>query len=94
MSINKVTARFYVREVTRFAMSVSQSLSAGWAAPAPQVKVSLSPVNGSKGEENKAWASATPSGNIELTIGNPEAAAWFNDMLGKDVAITFEARED
>lgn len=83
-----VTARFFVREVTRFAHG------GGWATPAPQVKVVMSPVSGAKGEENKAWASATPSGEVTMVIGNPEAAAWFDSMLGKDVAITFAARED
>lgn len=89
MSVNKVTARFYVREVTRYAFN-----NGGYANPAPQVSVVLSPVSGAKGEENKKWASATPSGEVKLTIGNPEAAEWFDSMLGKDVAITFEERPE
>lgn len=90
----KVQARFYVREVTRFAQSVSQAHANGWAAPAPLVKVVMLPVSGSKGEDNKAWASATPSGEVTMTVGNPAAAEWFDSMLGKDVAITFEERDD
>ena len=47
-----------------------------------------------RGELNKAWASATPSGEITMTIGNPVAASWFEAMLGKDVAITFSERAE
>lgn len=83
-----VQARFYVREVTKYAYS------SGYAAPAPVVMVKLNPVSGSKGEINKSWASATPSGEITMTIGNPAAAAWFEDRLGKDVAITFADRPE
>lgn len=88
--MSTVTARFYVREVTRY----SGQRQAGYAAPAPQVAVKLSPVSGSRGKANEAWASATPSGEITLTVGNPAAAAWFDSMLGKDVAITFEERPE
>lgn len=87
-----VSARFYVREVTRHANYVGRD--DGWANPAPLVTVALYPVSGAKGEQNKEWASATPNGEIKMTIGNPAAAAWFDSMLGKDVAITFEERND
>lgn len=90
----QVNARFYVREVTRFAQSVSQAHAGGWAAPMPLVNVKLSPVSGAKGPQNEQWASATPSGEITMTIGNPDAAAWFDSMLGKDIAITFTERGD
>lgn len=89
----KVTARFYVREVKRFAASVSQAHAGGWAEPAPRIEVVMSPVSGAKGKANETWASATPSGEVKLTVGNPAAAAWFDSMLGKDVAITFEERD-
>lgn len=82
-----VTARFYVQSVNKLA---SGHRPAGYAAPAPVITVTLHPAT--RGEENKAWASATPSGEIRMTIGNPEAAAWFESMLGQDVAITFEPR--
>lgn len=88
-----VTARFYVRQITRHA-GFAGNQQPGYAAPAPQVEVTLNPVSDAKGEQNKSWASATPSGEIKMTIGNPEAAAWFDSMLGKDVAITFEERDD
>lgn len=91
--MSKVTARFYVRQVTRFGAFVTGN-APGFSSPAPLVSVELSPVNGSKSDANKSWASATPSGEIKLTVGNPAAAAWFDSMLGKDVAITFEERPE
>lgn len=90
MTINKVTARFYVAEVNRFAGEVQ----AGYAKPAPRIAVKLRVVSGNRAPENAQWASATPQGEVTMTVGNPEAAAWFDSMLGRDVAITFEARED
>jgi len=80
-----VQARFYVNAITKRPMGAP-----GYARPAPLVEVDLIPAT--RGEENKQWASATPSGQIKMTIGNPEAAAWFEAMLGEDIAITFEAR--
>jgi hypothetical protein len=71
-----VTARFHVAEVTRFAYNADNRV------------VKLRP--STKGEQNKAWAAATPSGEITMTIGNPAASAWFEDRLGQDVAITFD----
>ena len=87
-----VEARFYVQSVVKFAASVNAVRAAGWAPPAPHITVKLLPAT--RGEANKEWASATPSGEITMTIGNPEAAAWFESMLGEDVAITFAARDD
>lgn len=71
-----IAARFYVSEVTRFAYNPDAT------------KVSLQAV--ARGPENKAWATATPSGAVQLTIQNPVASRWFEERLGKDVAITFE----
>lgn len=83
-----VVARFYVRMIEK---NAAQRMD-GWAQPAPIITVHLNPVSGSRGEQNKAWAAATPTGNVTMTIGNPDAAAWFEEMLGQDIAITFEAR--
>lgn len=77
-----VQARFYVAEITKQAYG-------GWAPPAPAGKVILQPVT--RGEANKDWASATPSGRIEMTIITG-ALAWFEERLGQEVAITFEDR--
>jgi hypothetical protein len=43
----------------------------------------------SRGEHNKAWAAATPNGEVKMTILNGSAASWFVDKLGKEVAIVF-----
>ena len=93
-AIKKVTARFWVTAITRRPPFVNPSQTNGWATPAPLIDVKMQVVSGGRAPENAAWASATPSGEITMTIGNPEAAAWFDSMLGKDVAITFEARDD
>ena len=77
---SKVTARFYVSEVTRRAYNPDH------------VTVKLQAAG--RGEQNKAWAAATPSGTIELTINNAAAAAFFGDRLAKDVALTFEPLGD
>lgn len=69
-----VKAKFYVREITEYA----------WNKGARQIV--LAPV--SRGEENKEWAAATPSGEIKLTINNELAATQFE--IGKEYSITFE----
>jgi len=88
----RVAARFYVQELTQFAYAKR----GGYASPAPINRVVLQPVTGGKNPANETWASATPSGRIELTIGNPEAAAFFQQAMdeGFDIAITFEKRPD
>lgn len=41
------------------------------------------------------WAKATPSGKIELQVdGSLPASDWFEQMIGKNVAITFEAADE
>ncbi len=75
MPPSTVVARFYVAEITRFAYSAGNRV----------VKLRAS----TKGEENKAWAAATPTGELSLTISNDRAAVWFEERLGQDVAITF-----
>lgn len=75
-----VEARFYVRETTKFA-------TGGYAEPRPAGRVALSP--STRGPENKAWASATPTGDITMTVIGP-AHAWFEERLGQDVRIVFD----
>lgn len=70
-----VQARFYVSGYERFSYDPSQT----------QVKLQAV----SRGEHNKSWAAATPSGQITMTIKNGSAAEWFTERLGKEVAITF-----
>mgnify|MGYP001596771923 FL=1 len=40
-----------------------------------------------RGEDNKAWAAATPSGEMKLSIKNELALEFFRDMLGKEFFI-------
>ncbi len=40
-----------------------------------------------EGEENKAWAHATPAGSIIMVIGNPVAAALFEP--GRELHVDF-----
>lgn len=37
-----------------------------------------------------AWSKYTPYGDIEFASLNENATAWFDERLGKDVAITFD----
>lgn len=76
-----VTARFFVAEVTEFAHG------SGWAPPAPMGRIVLRPAL--KSDANKEWASATPSGEIHMTVAGG-AFPWFHDRLGDDVHITFD----
>jgi hypothetical protein len=39
------------------------------------------------------WAKYTPSGRIEMSISAEGAQDWFEERLGKDVAITFDDPE-
>jgi len=79
-----VKAKFYVAQVNQYA-----SLG-GFAAPAPAGEIILRPVT--RGAENSMWASATPSGEIKMTI-RTEAFGWFQSRLGAEVSITFEDPE-
>lgn len=78
-----VIARFYVAEVTKSAYS---------SLAEPQRKVTLRAAT--RGEENKSWAQATPSGTIELLINNGPAGLWFEENLGGDITITFAVAEE
>jgi hypothetical protein len=70
-----VIAKFFVQEVTRRAYNPGAC------------EVKLSAV--SRGQDNKSWASATPVGNISMTILNESAAAAFLE-LGDEFYVTFE----
>lgn len=79
-----VQARFYVATCTRYANGSSRP---GFADPAPMGDVVLRPAT--RGEANKQWASATPSGEIKLVI-HGQALPWFEERLGAELAITFD----
>lgn len=71
-----VKARFWIREITKFGNAGNN-------------KVVLSPVTRNT-EDNVQWSKYTPSGEITLFITTEGAQQWFEDRIGKDVAITFE----
>jgi hypothetical protein len=73
-----IKARMYVSTIVKNAV--------------PGMRVTLQAVT--RGPENKEWAAATPYGQVEMTIQNEPAAKWFEDRLGKDVLVSFDATED
>lgn len=72
-----VKARFWIREFTKFGNT-------------DNVKVILSPVTRQLGVDNIDWSKYTPSGEIMLSITTVGAQQWFEERIGKDVAITFD----
>lgn len=74
-----VSARFWIDEITTRGYNPAHA------------EVVMRPT--CRGEENRAWAQATPSGEIKLTINNPDAVEFFKANQGKDVAITFDEIE-
>lgn len=71
-----VRAKFFVGSVTKMA-----SQGGNWSA----VEVKL---EAARGDDNKDWAQATPSGELRMQIDNPEAASQF--VAGECVVVTFE----
>lgn len=72
--MSKVVAKLYVSSVKR-------------QVSAPDtVEVTLAAVT--RGEENKAWAEATPAANFAMSIQNPTAAAVF--QMGQEFLVSFE----
>lgn len=53
-------------------------------------RVKFHPV--SRGEENKTWSAATPSGSIEMGILNPRASEYF--VVGKEYFLHFAQAAD
>lgn len=78
-----VIARFYVAKVEKHAYTPGMT---------PQRAVTLQAAT--RGEENKSWAQATPSGQITMHINNGAAGQWFEEMLGRDVAVSFSTAEE
>lgn len=74
-----VQARFWVQSVTKRAVSGGEI----------NREVILAPVIRSGEDGNVDWSKYTPSGEIRLTVSADAAGTWFEDRLGKDVAITF-----
>lgn len=75
-----VRARFWVREIAKYGNT-------------DNVKVTLAPVTRST-SDNVEWSKYTPSGEITLQVTAEGAQRWFEERLGKDVAITFDDVEE
>ena len=73
-----VQARFYVAELV---YQAHDPLAA---------KLKLSAVV--RGPENAAWSKATPSGNIEMYVTNPDAVQFFRDrqVAKEDISAVFD----
>lgn len=76
-----VQARFWVQEVTKRKVNTHDIAR----------EVVLAPVIRQTPDDNVQWAKYTPSGKITLTVTADAAGQWFEDMLGEDVAITFDS---
>jgi hypothetical protein len=70
-----VAARFYVSGLERNAYQPDATI------------VKMQPVT--RGEQNRDWAAATPSGQIQMTILNASAAAVFAEHLGDEFEVLF-----
>lgn len=77
-----VRGKFYVDEVTRRAFNTEQAT------------VTLRPVT--RGEENREWSAATPSGQIVMGICNEAAARFFIDAFDakREVYVDFTLVEE
>lgn len=73
-----VAAKFFVASITRNSYNRT----------AAEVKLSVV----CRGDENKEWAAATPSGSATLTIGNPAAVEMFQSAFdaNQEIVARFE----
>lgn len=77
--VNKIRAKFRVSEVK------NQYLGQHYDGVCAHI--SMTPVFDDGNEENKSFSLATPQGNIELTITNPDAIKNFS--LGESYYVDF-----
>lgn len=82
-----VAARFWVQSVKK--TQGSQEINREVVLQPVVRATGLAGANG-----NINWAKYTPSGNILLQVNAEPAGQWFEDRIGKDVAITFEDPAD
>lgn len=73
-----INARFWISEVTKRAVG--------------NIAVTLLPVVRPT-PDNVEWSKYTPSGKIEITVTAEGALEFFEERLGKDIAITFSDPE-
>lgn len=78
-----VKARFWVQSCERQANGVDSFFR----------KVTLKPVVRPT-NDNIEWSKYTPTGEITLSVTADQAGEWFENMLGKDVSITFDVPEE
>ena len=71
----QIAARFYIAKVAREAYGTGTT-------PYGSVTLRAS----TRGDKNKAWAAATPSGEFTMQV-HSEAMTVFNDHIGQDVDI-------
>ncbi|MGL5008612.1 MAG: hypothetical protein ACRC6I_01920, partial [Paracoccaceae bacterium] len=83
MSVHKVRAKFWVKEIIHHHNGVS-------GASDHPVSVKLSPVYGNS-DENKEWSKYTPSGEIMMMITNRSASDFFT--LGAQVYVDFTSAD-
>ncbi len=76
MSDRTIHARFYVDAVTRRGYDPKQA------------DVTLKAAG--RGEQNKTWAKYTPSGELTMHVTEPAVADFFEENLGRDLAMTFQ----
>lgn len=69
----KVRGKMYVSKVARYA----------WNTDATEIELKAV----SQGEENKAWAAATPNATLTMTVLNEVAANLLADQLGQEVFV-------
>ncbi len=74
-----VRAKFYISEVTQYPGPAGGKVTLGAAT---------------RGARNADWASATPSGTIELNINNPAAFDFFVDLLARSKGLGFAPEVD
>lgn len=44
--------------------------------------------------DNVSWTKWTPSGELTMSVLNPDAAAFFRDNVGRDCRVTIELEDD
>lgn len=78
-----VRARFYVAKIEKNASN------GGGGFMGVTLQPCVRPTN-----DNITWSKYTPSGKLEMNVTADGAGEWFESMLGKDVAITFDVPEE
>jgi hypothetical protein len=81
-----VVAKFRVVRIAHFADNPNYVGADVTLKPVP----AIDPCTKDECAENKIFGDATPSGNIEMRIMNPDAIAEFSRAMGSDMTVTFQ----